>query len=287
MPRRLPAGAEEELRALGAKSRRIAGERVELHLLDYGGAGMPLLVLPGITSPAITWDFVVAHLRDLVRPIVLDLRGRGLSTAGGSYAVEDFAVDVETVVRSLVVERPLLLGHSLGGRIAAAVAARIEVPIAGTIVIDPPLSGPDRGAYPTPREAFVEQLHEAQAGTTADEVARHYPRWPRSELLLRARWLPSCDKAAVLATYDWFEREDFFDWWPHVRPPAAFIRGEESPVVTAEGAREAAEANPSAAQRAVPAAGHMVPWDNFTGFMTEIRSLLVTLFETVTAAVAG
>ena len=287
MVRRLPAGAEEELRTLGAKSRRIAAGSVELHLLDYGDPGVPLLVLPGITSPAITWDFVVAHLRDLARPIVLDLRGRGLSTAGGSYAIEDFAVDVETVVRSLALERPLLLGHSLGARIGAAVAARREVAIAGTVVIDPPLSGPDRGAYPTPRDAFVEQLHEAQAGTTADEVARHYPRWPRSELLLRARWLPSCDEAAVLATYDRFEHEDFFDWWPGVSPPAAFIRGKESPVVTAEGAREAAEANPAAVQRAVPDAGHMVPWDNFAGFMTEIRSLLTTFFETVPAAMAG
>jgi N-formylmaleamate deformylase len=285
--RSLPAGARDELRTLGAQSRLVGDGPRELHVLDYGGDGVPLLVLPGITSPAITWDFVVAGLRDLVRPLVLDLRGRGLSATGRSYTIEDFAGDAETVVQDLALERPILLGHSLGARIAAAVAARREVAIAGSVVVDPPLSGPDRGAYPTPRQAFVDQLREAQAGTTADDVGRYYPRWPRSELLLRARWLPSCDEAAVLATYDEFEREDFFDWWPRVDAPVAFMHGEDSPVVTAAGARDAAEANRTAAVRAVPHAGHMVPWDNFTGFMTETRSLLTTLFDIVPAAAAG
>jgi N-formylmaleamate deformylase len=285
--RRLPPGYEAELRALGAASRRIVDGPVELHALDYGGEGVPLLVLPGITSPAITWDFVVAPLRDLVRPVVADLRGRGLSGVGDSYTIEDFATDAETVVRSLELVEPILLGHSLGARITAAVVARGEVPTRGSMIVDPPLSGPRRGGYPTPRDSFVTQLREAREGTTADDVARYYPLWPRSELLLRARWLPSCDERAVLATYDRFEREDFFDWWPSVGPPVAFIRGELSPVVTADGGREVAEANPEAVQLVVRNAGHMVAWDNYAGFMSEVRSLLTTLYEVVPAVAAG
>lgn len=265
-----------ELRALGAASRWAQGPEGELHVLDYGGASTPLLVLPGITSPAVTWDFVVSQLRDLVRPIVLDLRGRGLSDPGTGYAAGDFAADAAAVVRQLGLERPIVLGHSLGARIAAALVASREVEVGGTIVLDPPLTGPGRAPYPTSREAFLAQLREAYAGTTGDAVGAHYPRWPRAELLVRARWLATCEEAAVLATYDEFAREDFFDWWGDVPAPAAFMRGAESPVVTPDGAAEAARTNPAATQHAIPGAGHMVPWDSSAPFMMELRSILQT-----------
>jgi N-formylmaleamate deformylase len=268
------AGQLEELRVLGAQSRLVRNGDIDLHVLDYGGEKPPLLVLPGITSPAITWDFVVAGLRDLVRPVVMDLRGRGLSAAGDGYRAADFAADAEQVIRQLELGSPLVLGHSLGARIAAALAASAAVDPALTIVVDPPLTGPGRDPYPTSREAFHAQLLEGYAGTTADAVGAYYPLWPRAELLLRARWVATCEEQAVLATYDEFAREDFFDWWPSVPAPAAFIRGGDSPVVTDEGIAEAAGANPEAAYSAIPKAGHMVPWDNYGAFMAELRQVL-------------
>jgi N-formylmaleamate deformylase len=263
-----------ELAVLGAESRRVPGRDGELHVLDYAGDRPPLLVLPGITSPAITWDFVVTELRDLVRPLVLDHRGRGLSEPGAGYKATDFAADAAAAIRALGLERPLVLGHSLGARVGAALAASGEVELGGVTLIDPPLCGPDRGSYPTSREAFLEQLHEGYAGTTGDAVRRFYPKWSRAELLLRARWVATCAEDAVLATYDEFTREDFFDWWPDVEAPAAFIRGGDSPVVTEAGAAEAARANPAATQHCIAGAGHMVPWDQPAPFLAELRSIL-------------
>jgi N-formylmaleamate deformylase len=267
--------ARTDLDRIEAESRYVTRDGVRLHVLDYGGDRRPLVVLPGITSPAVTWDFIVGDLRDLVRPVVLDLRGRGLSDTGPSYAVQEYVADVEAVVAELELEAPLLLGHSMGARIASYAAARSAVPFGGSIIVDPPLSGPGRGGYPTSREAFLEQLHEGQRGTDADEVQRFYPRWPRPELELRARWVASCDEDAVLESFRLFsDVEDFFSWWPQVPAPTALIYGGASPVVTAEGAREAAEANPAATLHEVPGAGHMVPWDELDAFMAIVRPLL-------------
>jgi N-formylmaleamate deformylase len=262
-----------DLADVPAVSRWVRSGDLRLHVLDYGGEGVPLVVLPGITSPAITMDFVARELTDLVRPIVVDVRGRGLSDSGTSYTLQDCADDTVAVLDGLGLDRPLLLGHSMGARIAAVVAAR-GVPLRGSVLVDPPMSGPGRGPYPTTLEAFRGQLEQAQRGTDADEVARSWPRWPRRELELRARWLSSCDADAIAATHAGFESEDFFATWPHVPAPAVLVHGGESPVVTAAGAAEAAAANPAARLVEVPGAGHMVFWDEPEAALRLLRKVL-------------
>ncbi|GDY51166.1 hypothetical protein SVIO_017890 [Streptomyces violaceusniger] len=139
-----------DLAEVPATSRWVRSGDVRLHALDYGGGLPALVVLPGITSPAVTMDFVARELTDLVRPVVLDVRGRGLSDEGEGYGLEEYAEDTEALITHLGLDRPLLLGHSMGARIAAAVAVRAKVPLRGTVLADPPMSGPDRGPYPTP-----------------------------------------------------------------------------------------------------------------------------------------
>jgi N-formylmaleamate deformylase len=204
------------------------------------------------------------------------VRGRGLSDSGPSYTLEDYADDTAALVERLGLDRPLLLGHSMGARIVAVTAAR-GVPLRGTVLVDPPMSGPGRGPYPTTLDAFLGQLQQAQRGTTADEVATSWPRWPRREQELRARWLSSCDTEAITATHRGFETEDFFDAWPRVPAPAVLVRGAESPVVTEAGIAEAAEANPAARIVTVPGTGHMVFWDEPLVALDALRAELTPL----------
>ena len=260
MTRTVRQDALADLADVPATSRWVRSGCLRLHVLDYGGDGVPLVVLPGITSPAITMDFVARELTDLVRPLVVDIRGRGLSDSGATYTLDDYADDTIAVLDGLGLDRPLLLGHSMGARIAAVTATRRD--LRGTVLVDPPMSGPGRGPYPTTLEAFLGQLAEARRGTDADEVAASWPRWPRREQELRARWLSSCDATAIAATHAGFETEDFFHAWPDVPAPTVLLHGADSPVVTAAGAAQAAEANPHARLVEVPDSGHMVFWDN-------------------------
>ncbi|MFF5212558.1 alpha/beta fold hydrolase [Streptosporangium sp. NPDC000396] len=272
--RTLTQQAVADLAAVPARSRWIGSGPVRLHALDYGGDGVPLLVLPGITSPAIAMDFVARELTGSVRPIVLDVRGRGFSDDGPSYTLEDYAADTEAVITGLGLEGPVLLGHSMGARIAGLTAARGDVALRGTILVDPPMSGPGRGPYPTTLAAFQSQLQQARRGTDADEVAASWPRWPRREQELRARWLASCGDEAVAATHRGFESEDFFDFWPSVPAPAFLVYGAQSPVVTAPDVKEAARTNTAARLVEVPDAGHMVFWDNPRGGLRAVRDIL-------------
>jgi N-formylmaleamate deformylase len=282
--RTLGQPALADLGAVPATSRWVRSGPVRLHVLDYGPAdGVPVLVLPGITSPAVTMDFVARELTDLVRPLVLDVRGRGLSDNAPEtdhlpgYDLASYAADVEAVVAGLDLHRPVLFGHSMGARIAARAAATGGHQVRGTVLVDPPLSGPGRGAYPTTLDAFLGQLDQARRGTDADEVAQSWPRWPRREQELRARWLSSCSRTAIAATHAGFESEDFFTDWPKVPAPTVLVYGGDSPVVTAAGAAEAAEANPSAELVEVPDAGHMVFWDQPEAGLAVLREVLSKL----------
>jgi N-formylmaleamate deformylase len=270
----LTAEQRADLDASGAQSRTVEASGLSLHALDFGGDGPPMLVLPGITSPAITWEFVARELRPEVRPIVADLRGRGLSDAGESYAIDDYAADAHALIGGLDLDRPIVLGHSLGARIAAALAVRHPGSAGPLILVDPPLSGPGRPPYPTTLEAFLGQLAEAQAGTTAEAVAAHWPGWPPREHELRARWLATCDETAVSETHKGFESDDFLELWKALPEPALLVRGDRSPVVTQEGAEELRDLHPEIEIVSVPDAAHMIPWDNLPGFLDSIRGFL-------------
>ncbi|MEU7817556.1 alpha/beta hydrolase [Pseudonocardia sp. NPDC049154] len=270
MTRVVRQDALADLADVPATSRWVRNGSLRLHLLDYGGSGVPIVIVPGITSPAITMDFVARSLVDLGRPVVVDVRGRGLSDSGDSYTLADYASDTLAVLDGL--DDPVVVGHSMGARIAAATAVRR--PLRGTVVVDPPMSGPGRGPYPTTLEAFLGQLDEAVRGTDADEVARSWPRWPRREQELRARWLSSCSRTAIAETHRGFESEDFFEVWPAVPAPTTLLYGADSPVVTAEGAKEAEATNPAASLVEIPDAGHMVFWDNPDDALRLLREAL-------------
>jgi N-formylmaleamate deformylase len=247
-------------------------------VLQFGERGAhDLLLLPGITMPALGVAFLAHALTDRFRVSVPDLRGRGESdrALSGGYTLADYAADADGLVEALGLSHPVVLGHSLGARIAAAQAALFDRARIGPVVlVDPPTTGPGRPPYPTPRSSFVNQLAQARRGTTVDELRTFYPRWPVAELELRRKILPTCDEQAVMESYAGFETEDFLSMWEKLEQPALLIRGEDSPVVTAGDVEELRRRNPAIPMAVVPAAGHMVPWDNLPDFLQTLHEHL-------------
>jgi N-formylmaleamate deformylase len=248
---------------------------VRLHYLEYGRTGPTIVVLPGITSPAITWEFVADELEDDARLVILDIRGRGLSDAPDTgYALTDYAADAAGLIAELGLDRPIILGHSMGARIAAALGALYPEAVGPMIIVDPPLTGPGRGDYSTPLESFRQQLREAREGTTAKDVLRYFPTWSEREAQIRAEWLETCAEQAVVQTWHHFSDEDFFGYWKALQPPLLFIYGEESPVIPPEGLADVKAENPHAETIGISDAGHMIPWENLADFVAAVRGFV-------------
>ncbi|MER5437776.1 alpha/beta fold hydrolase [Streptomyces sp. NPDC002790] len=269
---------------LPAQRRTVAANGLRHSVLTYGDpAHQALLILPGITTPAVCADFLATQLSARgFRVVVPDIRGRGQSdrAASGGYRLVDYAADVAGLVDALDLGAPVVVGHSMGARIAAAYAVRHAADDHGPLVlVDPPTSGPGRPPYPTTRQAFLDQLREAQAGTTADGVAAHYPGWPRRELELRARHLATCDATAVVETHEGFETEDFFGYWTELRGTVLLVHGADSPVVPPDAVDELRRARPEIPVVPVTGAGHMVPWDDLDQFLDILTPHLLTYRE--------
>tara|TARA_E500000318_G_scaffold76774_1_gene71461 strand:+ start:7543 stop:8331 length:789 start_codon:yes stop_codon:yes gene_type:complete len=249
------------------------------HLLHYEGNGPQMLLIPGITSPAITWGFVAERLSERFDVHVLDVRGRGLSEAGDlDYSLDAMAADAVAVVKAAGLRKPVVLGHSMGARIAIRAARGNEDVFGGLVLVDPPVSGPGRPAYPSPWPWYEDSIVISQKGCTGEDMKEFCPTWTEDQLKLRAEWLRTCQLDAIRIAYDGFQTDDIHADLPHLTLPMRLVVAGDAPVITEDDVTEIKGLSPHMEIRTVAGAGHMIPWDNMDGFLDAVMD-----FNTVPA----
>lgn len=113
------------------------GGGVRLEVLDWGGSGQALVLLAGLGNTAHGFDDFAPELARDYRVYGVTRRGHGrssLSPAG--YGFDLLAADVMRVIRSLAIERPVLIGHSIAGEELHVLGARYADAIRGVVYID-------------------------------------------------------------------------------------------------------------------------------------------------------
>lgn len=111
---------------------------IRLHYLDHAADGPTLLLMPGLTANAHSFDgLVAAGLVPTLRLLALDLRGRGLSDKPESgYSLADHAADVIGLLDELGLASVVLGGHSFGGLLGLYLAAHFPDRVQKLVVID-------------------------------------------------------------------------------------------------------------------------------------------------------
>ena len=249
----------------------IRANGIRQHLLRYDGPpdAPHMLLIPGITSPAVTWGFVAEAMAQKYEVHVLDVRGRGLSETGDlDYTLDALADDAIAVAQTL--NSPVLMGHSMGARIGIRANARNPAPFAGYLLIDPPMSGPNRRPYPAAWPWYGDSIVMAAKGCGIEEMRAYCPAWTEAQLALRAEWLHTCHWGAIRIAYDGFHTDDIHADLPAMQKPTRLVIAGGATVVDADDQAEVAALNPGIEQRIVPDAGHMIPWDNFDGFLRAV-----------------
>lgn len=260
----------------------IAANGIRQHYLRYGGAagdraGRPaVIIIPGITSPAVTWGFVGEKFGEKFDTYVLDVRGRGLSEASDTldYGLDAQAADVIALANALGLKRYILVGHSMGARIGARAASAAPEGLEALVMVDPPVSGPGRRPYPAKLPWYVDSMAMARKGCDADAMRAFCPTWTQEQLALRAQWLHTCDERAIIQSFNDFQNDDVHANFPQIHVPVMLMTAERGDVVTDDDVKEIATLIPGLVTTRVPNAGHMIPWDNEPGFYAAFGDFL-------------
>ncbi len=118
--------------------------------LHVGVAGPPdgatVIAAHGITANHLAWGRVARRVAQHARFVAADLRGRGASAGlPGPFGMRAHAEDLVAVLDHLGVDRAVVAGHSMGGFVAATLAATAPDRVAGAVLVDGglPLPVPD------------------------------------------------------------------------------------------------------------------------------------------------
>ena len=155
-----PAAAEEE----------VGSGSVALNLIcETVGSGPPLVVLHGLFGSSGNWRGVARALAGTHTVVSVDLRNHGASPWADSMDYVEMADDVLQLIDRLELKRPAVIGHSMGGKVAMALALRRPARIARLIVVDiAPVS------YADTLTPFAEAMRSADvmAAASRSEVQR-------------------------------------------------------------------------------------------------------------------
>lgn len=132
----------------GFENKYINVNGIKLHYVE-GGAGKPLICLPGWPQTWYSFQPITMQLAKKYRVIIVDLRGMGTSEKPGSgYDKKTMATDIHQLVLQLGLEKVSLMGHDIGGMVAMSFAFNFPEFTEKLIVLDG--SHPSEGMYQMP-----------------------------------------------------------------------------------------------------------------------------------------
>jgi pimeloyl-ACP methyl ester carboxylesterase len=139
----------------------VQHDGVKLAYQDEGRGDPPLLLVHCWTCDHTFFAPQVAHFRRAHRIVAVDLRGHGESDKPRQdYTVAGFAEDLAWLCGQLGLEKPIVVGHSMGGNVALELAARYPELPAAIVMVDSAIL-PPAGLVDALR-SLAESLHRPE-----------------------------------------------------------------------------------------------------------------------------
>jgi 3-oxoadipate enol-lactonase len=247
-----------------------------IHVAERGPQGGAVVVfLNSLGTDLRVWAEVVEALPD-VRSICMDKRGHGQSTeAADVRTIAAHAADVAEVLDRLGVSSALVVGLSIGGMIAEALAVARPDLVAGLVLLDT--------AHRIGTQAsWAERIERVRTGgmdAIADGVIARWfsPSFAAAkpaEISLWKRRLAETPAEGYIAACEAIRDADLTAIAPRIRAPAWFAAGSDDIVTPPDLVRDAAALVPGARFQILPGVGHLPPVERPGLVVDLIRSAL-------------
>jgi pimeloyl-ACP methyl ester carboxylesterase len=173
----------------------VVANGIRIHYWRTGGNKPPLVLAHGSSDDGLCWTNLAKELQDAYDIIMFDARGHGLSDPPKPSDPQDVqAEDIAGLIKALKLERPILMGHSMGSASVAQFAAKYpDVPRA-VILEDPALvrpATPATGVTPPSleqRQANIVARNNLSEQELVAGCMKNSPKWGLSECEF---WAPS------------------------------------------------------------------------------------------------
>ena len=168
---------------------RVPGDGVELAFGYWPGRGAPVVALHGLTASHMNFVGIAERLAGRCALFALDLRGRGDSDKPeGPYGLAQHARDVAAAMRVMGLGPSIVVGHSMGAFVAAALAAQEPNLVSSIILIDggyvpdtPIADSPARGLNAALAQRIVQLRQTYPSRQAYREFWRTQPHFPTEE----------------------------------------------------------------------------------------------------------
>ena len=269
-------------------SRQTVVRRLRFQFTEWGRPGAPpILLLHGTNQSSHSWDLVSLALASSYHVLALDQRGHGDSEWSREldYSTTAMAEDAIAFARDRRLARPIIVGHSMGGRVALLAALTDPTLPQALVLVD---SGPEmnpRGGRAI--RNFIRNNREFDSPDQFIDNVVNYDPYRKREHVERT------------VKYNLFQRADGkyvskndhrrlansrtaigLDQVSALKLPVLVVRGGNSNVFTPESGERLIRALPNARLVTVPDCGHNVHSQNTPGFLAAVTPFLDEVTDT-------
>ncbi len=144
--------------------------------VKVSGHGQPMILIPGLSSSGETWDTTVAHYQDRFECHVLTVAGFAGVPRVPAPMLDKVRDGLAAYIRDHKLAKPIIVGHSLGGFLALALAAKYPDLPGRLVIVDsyPFLAGVmDPKATAETGRQMAAQMHQYMDPQTQDDYERY------------------------------------------------------------------------------------------------------------------
>ncbi|MBC3783652.1 alpha/beta fold hydrolase [Spirosoma utsteinense] len=235
--------------------------RISLHTLEQGSGPLTLVFLHYFGGSAQEWLGVMSQLSDQYRCIAIDLRGHGGSDSPATgYTVDDMADDVTDILHQYEVQDFVLVGHSMSGKVALALASRQPTGLQSLLLVSPSPPVPE----PIPDKERQKLLTGHGQRSAAEQTLKNITEVAVSEAV-RKQIIADDLRTGKSAWDAWLlagSKEDISDRMAAVTIPVHIIVGSEDRALPPDvQPRLTLPYLPAATLEICRGAGHLLPWE--------------------------
>lgn len=270
----------------------VTANGINIHYYRTGGDKPPLILAHGFSDNGLCWTRVAQVLEKDYDVVMADARGHGLSDAPEEgYAPEDMAADLAGLIRTLELDKPALMGHSMGASTVAKAVVGYPELISVAILEDPPWFD-ENSPWNRGRANLSEEERKAQAEKRLAEVLKTKSK-SKAEIIAGGRersptwdeveWSPWADAKQQMST-NILRRMTTREPWQEIasaisRPTLLLTADPGQAIVTPEIAAQAQEMNSNIQWVRIEGAGHNIRREQFEAFIQAVTEFLTQSYR--------